>query len=307
MSDPSEDSRRESVRSLSLSKGRQIMAGPSTGSGNEHPNVPIDLIGLGSYAYLWRHSDRAPEPLTLIDELRETADAGLRRFQICDYAPLLELPDAELRRAKAVADENGVIIELGTKGVAVDHLARFAELAEIFEARLIRSMVLPADLEAGLAGVEAGLRRILPRYADAGITLALETYEQLSSADLVALIENVGDPALGICLDPANNVAGLEHPRQVVERCAPYTRNVHIKDFAFTRSGGWIGFTLEGAPLGDGRLDLDHLLATVDPVGRGISMIIEHWLTWRGDYAETARLEHEWTDRSITRLEEHLT
>jgi hypothetical protein len=82
---------------------------------------------------------------------------------------------------------------------------------------------------------------------------------------------------------------------------------VHVKDFAFTRSGGWIGFTLEGAPLGDGRLDLDHLLTTVDPVGRGISMIVEHWLTWRGDYTETARLEHDWTDRSITRLEEHLT
>jgi sugar phosphate isomerase/epimerase len=264
-------------------------------------------MGLGSYAFFWRHSDRAPEPLSLEDELRQTRVAGLGRFQICDYGPLLDFSDTELRRAKAVADECGVIIELGTKGVDVDHLARFVELAVIFDARLLRSMVLPADLDHGLGGVEDGLRRILPRCADAGVTMALETYEQLSSVDLVALIENVGDPALGICLDPANNVAGLEHPREVVERCAPYTRNVHVKDFAFTRSGGWIGFTLEGAPLGDGRLDLDHLLTTVDPVGRGISMIVEHWLTWRGDYTETARLEHDWTDRSITRLEEHLT
>ncbi|WP_152365016.1 sugar phosphate isomerase/epimerase family protein [Microlunatus speluncae] len=294
------DSGTEGVRSLSLSKGKVDQARPSTSSGNE------DLIGLGSYAFFWRHSDRAPKPLTLIDELRLTREAGLARFQICDYGPLLELSDAELRQAKAVADELGMVLELGTKGVAVDHLSRFVELAVIFEARLLRSMVLPADLDHGLDGVEDGLRRILSRCADAGVTLALETYEQLPSTELVALIEQVGDPALGICLDPANNVAGLEQPRAVVERCAPYTKNVHVKDFAFTRSGGWIGFTLEGAPLGTGLLDLDHLLATVDPVGRGISMIVEHWLTWRGDFAETARLERDWTDHTITRLEESL-
>ncbi|GAB3756691.1 sugar phosphate isomerase/epimerase family protein [Microlunatus parietis] len=264
-------------------------------------------LGLGSYAYFWRHSERAPEPLTLADELRQTWDAGLDLFQICDYAPLLDFTEAELRATRAVADDCGVELELGTKGVAVDHLTRFAELAVILNARLVRSMVLPADRDAGLAEVEAGLRQVLPRFAEAGIVLALETYEQLPSTDLVALIENVADPALGICLDPANNVAALEHPRDVVERCAPYTKNVHVKDFAFTRTGGWIGFTLEGVPLGTGLLDLDHLLATVDPVGRGITMITEHWLTWRGDYAETARLEGEWTDQTITRMKEHLT
>ncbi|MFC7619490.1 sugar phosphate isomerase/epimerase family protein [Microlunatus sp. GCM10028923] len=264
-------------------------------------------LGLGSYAYFWRHSDRAPEPLTLADELRQTRDAGLDLFQVCDYAPLLDFTEAELLATRSVAADCGVELELGTKGVAVDHLARFAELAVILNARLVRSMVLPADRDGGLAEVEAGLRQVLPRFAEAGITLALETYEQLPSTELVALIENVADPSLGICLDPANNVAALEHPRDVVERCAPYTKNVHVKDFAFTRSGGWIGFTLEGMPLGTGLLDLDHLLATVDPVGRGITMITEHWLTWRGDYAETARLEGDWTDQTITRMKEHLT
>ena len=72
--------------------------------------------------------------------------------------------------------------------------------------------------------------------------------------------------ALGICLDPANCVAALENPRQVVELGAPHTANIHVKDFAFTRSDGWVGFNLVGAPLGEGLLDYDHLLATVDPV-----------------------------------------
>jgi hypothetical protein len=41
-----------------------------------------------------------------------------------------------------------------------------------------------------------------------------------------------------------------------------------IKDFAFTRQAGWVGFTLAGCPLGEGLLDYDEMAAGVDP-GRG--------------------------------------
>ena len=144
----------------------------------------------------------------------------------------------------------------------------------------------------------------MPAYESAGVSLALETYEQLSSSDLVTLVEVVGSPNLGICLDPANCVAALEHPRAVIDRCAPYVKNLHVKDFAFTRRGGWVGFTLEGVELGTGLLDLDYLLRTVQPEARGINCIIEHWLTWHEDFAETARLENLWNARNLARLRE---
>ena len=86
----------------------------------------------------------------------------------------------------------------------------------------------------------------------------------MPTADLVALVERVGSERLGICLDPANAVAGLELPQDVVERCAPLTRNIHVKDFAFARQDGWVGFTYGGAPLGEGLHDYPRLLATVD-------------------------------------------
>ena len=129
--------------------------------------------------------------------------------------------------------------------------------------------------------------------------LALETYEQVPSATLVSLIESVGSERLGICLDPANTVAALESPREVVERTAPYVKNVHIKDFAFTRRGGWVGFTLEGAPLGTGLLDVEHLDVTVRPEERGINRVIEHWLPWQGDFETTSRLENDWNDHNL--------
>lgn len=260
------------------------------------------MIGLGTYAFFWQHSSDAPEPLSLPAMLRRTRDLGIELFQVCDYAPLLEYSASELRGVRSLADELGIQLELGTRGVQQEHLATFLGFAEVLGATLVRSMVNTAEHRPSMAEAEALLRASIPSYEAAGVTLALETYEQVSSTDLVGLVESVGSDNLGICLDPANTVAALELPREVVERTAPYVRNIHVKDFAFTRRGGWVGFTLEGAPLGTGLLDYDHMIETVQPEARGINQIIEHWLPWQGSFDETSRLENLWNEQNIAFL-----
>jgi len=260
------------------------------------------MIGLGTYSFFWQHSERAPEPLSLPAMLRRTRDLGVGVFQICDYLPILGYSAAELKALRSLADELGIGIELGTRGVGQEHLATFLHLADVLGATVVRSMVNTAEHRPSMGEAEALLRASLPSYADAGVTLALETYEQVRTADLVGLVEAVGSPSLGICLDPANTVAALELPRDVVERTAPYVANVHVKDFAFTRRDGWVGFTLEGAALGTGLLDYDHLVATVQPEARGVNQIIEHWLPWQGSFDETSRLENLWNEQNIAYL-----
>lgn len=266
------------------------------------------MIGLGTYAFFWQHSAELPgttrpvPPIGLPEMLRRTRELGVDLFQICDYLPLLGCSAAELRELRALADELGITLELGTRGVGVDHLATFLSLAEVLGASLVRSMVNTAEHRPSMAEAEQLLRVALPAYEAAGVTLALETYEQVSSTDLVGLVEAVGSDSLGICLDPANSVAALELPKDVVERTAPHVANIHVKDFQFTRRGGWVGFTLEGAELGTGLLDYDHLVATVQPEARGITQIIEHWLPWQGDYDETVRLENLWNSHNIAYL-----
>ncbi len=258
------------------------------------------MIGLGTYAFFWQHSDRATEPLTLAEMLQRTRELGVDLFQICDYAPMLGYSAAELRELRAMADGLGIRLELGTKGITVERLATFLQLATMLGATLVRSMTNGPGSRPTTAEAEGLLRTALPAYEDAGVTLALETYEQLSSATLVGLVETIASDALGICLDPANTVAGLENPREVVERCAPYTKNLHVKGFAFARQDGWVGFTLVGAPLGTGLLDYDHEVRTLDPDARGINRIVEHWLPWQGSYAETAAQENDWTLTTTT-------
>jgi 3-oxoisoapionate decarboxylase len=260
------------------------------------------MIGLGSYAFFWRQSDRVERPLSLIEVLERTRELGVGLFQICDYAPLAQMSEPQLADAARAARDLDLQIEIGIKDIRPDALARLVRLAEVFGARTVRSMIFTPGARPDVASAEESLRRCLPDFDAAGVTLALETYEQLPSTELVDLVRRIDHDRLGICLDPGNMVAGLELPREVVQRCAEWTRNVHAKDFAFARQDGWVGFTYSGAPMGEGLLDYPHLLATVQPERRGINEIVEHWLPWQGSPQATVDAEIAWTDTALDYL-----
>ncbi|MBF5080761.1 sugar phosphate isomerase/epimerase [Quadrisphaera sp. INWT6] len=260
------------------------------------------MIGLSSYSFFWEHSERAVEPLTLRGAFEATAAMGVGLFQICDHAPLEAMSERGLAEAAAAACDLGLVIQVGTKGLAPDHLRRYLHLAEVFDARLVRSMLTSTSSSPTLVQAGAWLEEVLPAFEAADVTLAVETYEQVATADLVDLVTAAGSDHLGICLDPANVVARLEHPRACVETAAPHVVNVHVKDFAFARQDGWVGFTYSGARMGTGLHDYDHLLATVRPRQRGIDEVVEHWLPWQGDAVTTVRTEREWTRATVEHL-----
>ncbi|WP_105566585.1 sugar phosphate isomerase/epimerase family protein [Microbacterium halophytorum] len=260
------------------------------------------MIGLGSYAYFWRHSARVDAPLTLAEEFEDARRLGVGLFQICDDARLERMGDAELRDAATAARENAMTIELGTKGVAPERLDRFLRLADAFDARLVRSMVYGPGSRPSLGEAAGWLEQSVRMYEAAGVELALETYEQLPTSDLVGLVERVGSDALGICLDPANVVARLEQPSECIRKSAPHVKNVHAKDFAFARQDGWVGFTYSGAPMGTGLHDYPALLEAVRPRERGANEIVEHWLPWQGDAATTITAERDWTRTALDYL-----
>lgn len=242
------------------------------------------MIGLGSYSFFWRH--RAG--LTLEQALRETAELGVAVFQICDY-PAIE--DTDLVSVRALAERLGIRLQVGTRGTEPEHLRRYLRIAKTLGAELLRSMVNSPSAGAHLDLLGDDLART-------GVPLALETYEQIPTADLVALVE--GREGVGVCVDPANTVPLLEDPSAVIALTAPHVLNVHVKDFAFSRAEGWVGFSLAGTTLGDGLLPLDALLAAT----KGATRIIEHWLPWQGDAAKTSALERDWTRHSIQVLRE---
>ncbi|GAB2889933.1 sugar phosphate isomerase/epimerase family protein [Streptomyces mayteni] len=258
--------------------------------------------GLSTYAFFWRLSSRAPRPLSIHEMLDQTHELGGQVFQICDHPPVEALDDAALAAIRRQADSAGIALELGTRGVRPDHLRRYLTLAEKLGATFVRSMLNTADHRPSVAEATALLTEVVPEYAARGVTLGLETYEQVSTDDLLAVVRGVDSPHLGVCLDPGNSVARLERPIDVIDATAPYVVNIHVKDFAFTRRDGWVGFTYAGCRLGEGLLDYPYLVETVRPEEKGVNQIVEHWLPWQDGFEETARIEAEWTKHSIGTL-----
>ena len=237
--------------------------------------------------------------MTLHDILESTAASGCTVLQVCDFAPLDDLSINGLKALGRNARDLGIQLELGTRGIRGEHLRRYLEIATLLDVRMVRSMLNTATERPSEGEAIESLRHAVPHYAERGVTLALETYEQVPSASLVRIVEAVASESLGVCLDPANCVAALELPDDVVAAVAPYVKNWHVKDFAFTRQAGWVGFNLVGSPLGEGLLDYDGIRKAIGPAFIDINQIVEHWLPWQQDAATTCAMEDQWTQHSI--------
>ena len=279
-------------------------------------------IGIGTYSLFWEMPERSPEPLSIAGMIDRASQLGCEVFQICDDPRIGELSTDELTELRERAEILGLTLELGTRTIGRDHLDRYLGIAETLGARTLRSMIQSQEIAGGVPAAVAELQASLPRLEATGITLALETYEQVPTPTLLEILDELDSPQVGVCLDPANCVSALEHPKNVVESCASRTVNLHVKDFAFARQEGWVGFTYSGAPLGEGLLDLDHELQAVYGTGaprtgrrsstpghgptppgpHSASAIVEHWLPWQGDLETTVATERAWTERTLAAL-----
>jgi sugar phosphate isomerase/epimerase len=264
------------------------------------------MIGISTYAFTWRSHPSQAEPMTVHDMLDSTAMLGARVFQWCDHPDLEEGNLRQLDSVRRHANALDLVLETGTRGVDPGHLMAHLRRAERTGSPLVRSMLSDHHSRPTLNEAIEALRTVMPRFESAGITLALETYEQFTSADLVTVIEAVGSRSLGVCLDPSNSIGALEMPEDVVRRCAPHVVSHHVKDFAFSRLAGGVGFALAGAPLGEGLLDHPRVMDQLRAAGTaGVNRIIEHWLRPSPDLGETAKVEERWVRDSVTYLTEY--
>jgi sugar phosphate isomerase/epimerase len=155
--------------------------------------------------------------------------------QLGDNLAVHTLSTLELGGLRDHARTSGIDIELGMVGVEAEPLIKYLDLALFLGARLIRLLPRTLQGQPDLATAKKSIRSLLDRYRSAGIVLALENYEQDTSAQLISLVKQIDDPCVGICFDTANSLGALETPQQLSEVLAPYVRNIHIKDFTFRR------------------------------------------------------------------------
>ncbi|HYP13927.1 MAG TPA: TIM barrel protein, partial [Bryobacteraceae bacterium] len=193
-------------------------------------------------------------------------------------------------------------IEVGPKGLDVDHLRHQLEFTQRIGAQLLRTV---PDYGRGPVPTESELTRTLtavePHCASAGVCLAIEN-ATIPARVLEGALSRVASPWLGITLDTVNSLAVPEGTEQVVSALARHTRCLHVKDFSVDRIWHMMGFTVEGRPAGKGQLNVPWLLDQLRSAGADFNAILELWTPRQSSLAETIALEAAWADESISYL-----
>ena len=262
-------------------------------------------LGLGSYALAWAigvPGFPVRRPLDAFQLVRRAAEWRLEVVQIADNLPLDRLSAEELTSLRALADGAGVALEVGMRGLQDDAVARHLEIARALGSRILRVVVDGPGFEPAPEEIVAALRRLAPALERAAVTLAVENHDRFASAALAAMVRSAGSERVGICLDTVNSFGALEGPAPVVEALGPLTVNLHLKDFTVRRAPHKMGFAIEGAPAGEGRLDVPWLLGRLRAAGRDPSVILEQWVPPEPDVEQTVAKELDWAERSLRYL-----
>ncbi|MDX3925975.1 MAG: TIM barrel protein [Shinella sp.] len=259
-------------------------------------------IGLGSYAFRWSIGikDLQPErPMTAMDVLEIAHGHGLSVVQYADNLPLDRLTPREHLALKQRADSYGMALELGTQSFNAEELARYIPIGERIGSKILRVALDAEDALIPVRELAAQIRELLPDGKKAGLRFAIENHFNYPSPRMVELLDAVADDALGVCLDVANSICAGEWPMTTVKMLAPYAINLHLKDYQITPDPYGVGFRIHGTPLGEGRADIEKILACLSHCPDDMSVILEHWLPQMDNMKATCRLEHEWLERTV--------
>lgn len=157
-----------------------------------------------------------------------------------------------------------------------------------------------------LAAIEKFLRLLAPAARDLGCHLNMETHEEITSTEVVRLVESVGPDVMGITFDTANILVRGEEPVAAARRVAPYVRATHLRDSILRRTD--TGLTRTFSPCGLGVIDWAGLLgalleqvpdldASIEPAGPTLAIPIgtrdESWRALHPDLVEAEVVELE--------------
>lgn len=245
-------------------------------------------------------------PIGSLDHGKEIGMSGLFFRTILDMSPTLDR--GELRAIRQRADENGMYLEAGLgkvnpfanpeapelraigDGDIVLGFRRMMEAAAeigifelwtalanykwMFKGRLAYDRFrTDVDWEDQLAASTKFLKRLAPIARDLGIHINIETHEEVTSFELVRIVEEVGPDTTGIVFDTTNCLQRMEHPVWTARRVAPYTRQSHCKDGILSLGGGGVDY--QHRPIGTGVVDYSAILPILFDANPALNLSIE--------------------------------
>ncbi|MCE6078422.1 TIM barrel protein [Agrobacterium vitis] len=245
-------------------------------------------------------------PLASLDHVSALGLAGIFFSTALDMSPTLDL--GALRDIRAKADELGLYLESGIGKINPycsaeepalraagdgDIIAGFARMIEASAAIGCHELwVAPGNFkseyrgrlandrfrtdvtwEDQLLGMEKVLQKLAPVARANGTHMNIETHDEITSFEILRLIEKVGADCVGVVFDTANGLQRGEHPVFAAKRLAPYIRQTHIKDAYVGRAPGGLDF--QTRPVGDGIVDFATILPILANANPALNLSLE--------------------------------
>ena len=258
-------------------------------------------IGTTTFGFRYSFLDAATSP-PLADMIRQAAEMGIERLQICENVRPLEVPAAQWTEARRCAADLGVELQLGCKTLNPEVVEQYIRLAQNLSCNQLR--IVTEEPEEHLHGTRETVARLLevivPRLQAAGLRLAIENHFDISSALLVELAAAYPAEAVGFCVDTANSLRSFEPAHEVLRLLRHRAFCYHLKDYRVI--GTMINFSVIGAPLGEGDLDLDGCLRTIYEHKPVPPLFVETWVPTENNRQLDIKLEADWLHRSVQNL-----
>ncbi|TAX70804.1 sugar phosphate isomerase/epimerase [Rhizobium leguminosarum] len=245
-------------------------------------------------------------PLASLDHVKELGLAGIFFSTALDMSP--DLDSGLLREIRAKADDLGLYLESGIGKInpycsaeepalraagGGDIIAGFTHLIEASAAIGCHELwVAPGNFkseyrgrlandrfrtdvtwEEQLLGIEKVLRKLAPVARANGAHMNIETHDEITSFEILRLIEKVGADCVGVVFDTANGLQRGEHPVFAAKRLAPHIRQTHIKDAYVGRAPGGLDF--QTRPVGGGIVDFAAILPILAEANPALNLSLE--------------------------------
>ncbi len=262
-------------------------------------------IGLGTYGLAWSigvPGYEHPNRMNIYEFLEFSHVIGFQLVQIADNIPLDHFSDGELEKIKAFSNERAIAMEVGMRGMIPERVNKYLRIAQKLESPILRVVIDQKNFTPTLDEVHTLIRQVIPELEKYNMVLVIENHDRFKAAEFLEIIEMAGNDLVGICLDTANSIGAGEGFQSVFQTLAPYTINLHIKDFIIQRKPHMMGFEVTGVPAGQGILPITDIIQGLESFGKCESMILEQWPLPEKDIESTIKKEKDWALQSARYL-----
>jgi len=261
--------------------------------------------GISSYTFTWAIGvpGKEPEhPMTVYHLLEKAVELGADVVQIADNLPLDQFSQTELLKIRNMAEDLHLNIEAGARKMTFENLEKYVELAVFFHSPILRFVIDGKDYIPDLEEIHAVIKKAVPLLEGNKVTLAIENHDRFKAAEFAEMVYRSDSRHVGICLDSVNSMGAGEGLETVIDKLAPLTVNLHVKEFSVNRIYHQMGFIIEGCPLGQGMLPVRELVQKVS--SHCHSAILEQWTPPEESIEKTIVKEAFWAQQSIQYLKE---